>query len=493
MSEPRLQAKDEATEALPRDDWPHARLIPTAGIRSELERERRASSCLLAVMHGVPEFGHTLLGELGAPRSPSIETFAEVRFKNGDGKTTIPDGAIVCRRGRRQWTCLVEVKTGVNDLKEDQVSTYLDIARENGLDGVLTISNQITANPGESPISLDGRKLRKVSLWHLSWWRILTEAVVQSRYRGISDPDQAWILRELIHYLSSEASGASGFEDMGEHWVGVRKAVAAGTLRQTDKGTRAVAERWEQFTQYLCLSLSQELGRQITAPRTPRNQTTSARLNDIVGTLSADGTLEATLRVPDAVGDLQIRADLRARQTSVSVTVDAPGDKRAKACITWLLRQLDDAPDSLTVEARYPYSGSVPATLAQAKEDPSHLLHPNDLKREPKTFVLTLTRPMGQKRGRTEGSFVHDTSAQTVGFYRDLVQDLKRWQARAPKIREPEPAPAPESEAAELPIEPAWTTEVPPSATNEGAEVQSPEQDGDGLSPPQEAAVETHS
>jgi hypothetical protein len=36
-------------------------------------------------MHAVSEFGHVLLGELGAPKSRVIETFAEVRFKNHAG------------------------------------------------------------------------------------------------------------------------------------------------------------------------------------------------------------------------------------------------------------------------------------------------------------------------------------------------------------------------------------------------------------------------
>src|SRR2546423_1136632 len=90
----------------------HARLIPTFGVRSQQEQEKRATSCLLAVMHGVTEFGHALLKELGAPKSPVIETFAEVRFKDAEGKTVIPDGAIICRRGSKSWTCLVEVKTG---------------------------------------------------------------------------------------------------------------------------------------------------------------------------------------------------------------------------------------------------------------------------------------------------------------------------------------------------------------------------------------------
>jgi hypothetical protein len=100
-------------------------------------------------------------------------------------------------------------------MRHEQVNAYLDIARENGFDGVLTISNQITAASSESPISVDGRKLKRTALWHFSWWRVLTEAIVQHRYRGISDPDQAWILGELIAYLDSAASGAGGFEDMG--------------------------------------------------------------------------------------------------------------------------------------------------------------------------------------------------------------------------------------------------------------------------------------
>src|ERR687898_336584 len=91
-------------------EWHTARLIPTVGIRGQEEQEKRATSTLLAVMRAVPEFGHALLKELGAPKSPVIETFTEVRFKDAAGKTVIPDGAIVCRRGKRAWTCLVEVK-----------------------------------------------------------------------------------------------------------------------------------------------------------------------------------------------------------------------------------------------------------------------------------------------------------------------------------------------------------------------------------------------
>jgi hypothetical protein len=53
--------------------------------------------------------------------------------------------------------------------------------RPEGYDGVLTISNQITATSSQSPLSVDGRRLRSTRLWNFSWWRIITEAIVQSR------------------------------------------------------------------------------------------------------------------------------------------------------------------------------------------------------------------------------------------------------------------------------------------------------------------------
>lgn len=465
------------------DNWRHARLIPTLGSRSEKEREKRATSCLLAVMHGVPEFGHALLKELGAPRSPMIETFAEVRFKNGAGKNVIPDGAIVCRRGQKTWTCLVEVKTGSDRLREDQVSGYLDIARDNDVDAVLTISPQITASSTESPVSVDKRKLRSTNLFHLSWWRVLTEAVVQQRYRGISDPDQEWVLRELIHYLSNEASGALGFEDMGEDWVAVRTAGREGALRLGDPRARSVAERWDQFASALALSLSQELGANVQ-PQRPRGQTTPERIDEFVKTLVEAGELSTTLRIPDAIGPLTIRADLRSQQTLTSVSIDAPKDGTQRGRFGWLMRQLKEAPGELRLEAAFPNARSTTtATLDQMRENPKALEYEQDPKRPPRAFVLTRCEPMGKKRGRSDGSFVRETSSQVISFYSELIQDLKAWQAPAPKVHSQHPDSAAEtSQAGQTPRETEFGRDfpVPPFGVPN---------DGDEDDPPPAAAV----
>jgi hypothetical protein len=152
--------------------------------------------------------------------------------------------------------------------------------------------------------------------------------------------------------------------------------------------------------------------------------------------LATLGILEATLRVPDAIGDLEVRADLKTRQMCLSVSFSAPTEGRPKSRINWLLRQLAEAWQDLRIEVWYPHAReSVAATLEQVRAQPDTLLFSVDPKREPRSFTLTLNRPMGQKRGRTEGSFVRETRAQAVTFYRDLVQNLKAWQVRPPQIR----------------------------------------------------------
>jgi len=187
--------------------WEPARLIPVSGIRNAEEQERRATSALLAVLSAVDEFGTAITKPLGAPKG-RLQAFIEVPFELADGRSVRPDGLIKITRGKRSWTALVEVKTGRNELKREQTEAYLDLAKEQGFDRVLTISNQIARIPGEHPVDVEKRKLKKVTLHHLSWSRILTEAVLQKSHRGVADQDQAWILQELIRYLQHPNAGS---------------------------------------------------------------------------------------------------------------------------------------------------------------------------------------------------------------------------------------------------------------------------------------------
>jgi len=426
------------------DKWHAARLIPTTGIGGQKDQEERATSSLLAVMKAVPAFGRAVLDHLDAPAG-RIATYSEVRFSAEGERTTIPDGGIVVERGKTRWRCLVEVKTGNATLRADQIAGYLELARQHEIDAVLTISNQITSSPKESAVTVDPKVLKKVTMRHLSWWHILTEAIDQSRHRLISDPDQAWILDELIAYLDNERSGASGFEDLGDKWVAVRDGARAQTLNASDAGVREVAARWEQFVQYIALGLRQDLGRDVTTVW-PKDLDLASRRESIIAGLAGTGHLTGTVKVPDAVAPIHIDVDLRARQVTTSIEIAAPREGRSTTRITWLLRQLKDAPPNLRIDVRFALvKDSTSRLLTSALEKPDRLLLASDPKREPRVFTLALTAPMGVKRGKKNGSFVGESKSQVLEFYRGVVQRIKPWTATAPKLPSPPDASEPEA------------------------------------------------
>jgi hypothetical protein len=420
----------------PSAGWHPARLIPTTGIGGPEEQEQRATSSLLAVMQAVPDFGRALLVHAGAP-SGRITTYTEIQLKDAEGNVHIPDGAILVERGKVRWCGLVEVKTGGMQLRVDQVSRYLDMARLNEFDAVITISNDITSSSLFSPITVDIKRLKKVALRHLSWYQVMTEAILQQRHRGISDPDQAWILGELIAYLDNERSGAGGFEDMGDKWVAVRDAARQQVLRASTPGVREVPARWEQFIEYLALGLQQDLGRDVT-PIWSKKIEPAARLEQSVRSLVDSGCLAGALKVPDAAAPIDLEVNLRTRQVSTSASMAAPREGRPVTRINWLIRQLKDAPPQLRIEVRFPNArDSTSMLLKDAREAPQKLLLAADPKREPREFKLAWSKEMGSKRGKAAGSFVGETKAQTIAFYRDVVQPLKVWSASAPKLPVP--------------------------------------------------------
>jgi len=416
------------------ESWHEARLIPTSGINGAEEQERRATSALLAVMTAVREYGRALTKPLGAPGG-AVETYIEVPFILGD-RRLYPDGLIRVSRGQNVWTALVEVKTGSNLLAAEQLEHYLDIAREQGYEAVLTISNEIPAVAGQHPTKVDRRKLKKVELHHLSWTQVLAEAVMQKEFRGVADPDQAWILGELIRYLEHPRSGAMEFDDMGESWVATRDAVKTGTLRASDKGIAEVASRFDALLRYACLSLGRKLGSEVT-PVLSRKELADPGLRNqaLVAELAGSGTLSGGIKIPGTIAPLLVTADLRAGTVTVAVDVEAPRDGRPTTRVNWLVRQLKAAPATLRLESHAAHARGPGAAelLGDVREDANLLI--DDPTKELRSFRVALTNSMGAKRGRGRGSFIDSVLDSIDTFYAEVAENLKARSAKPPKLR----------------------------------------------------------
>ena len=413
--------------------WSVARLIPTSGINGADEQERRATSALLAVVTSVKEFARTLTAPLGA-KAGAVETYIEVPFDLGD-KRVFPDGLIRIKRGSYQWTALVEVKTGDNVLVAEQLENYLDVAREHGYDALLTISNEIPPALGMHPTIVDKRKLRKVALHHMSWSEVVTHAVMQKEHRGVADPDQAWILGELIRYLEHPKSGAMSFNDMGPNWVGVRESISAGTLRMSDKAAAEVAGRFDALIRFACLQLGRKLGTEVTPILSrPQLADPALRTSSLVASLVSAGTMSAEIRIPNAIAPMEIHADLRANKVTCHFDVDAPSDGKPNTRVNWLLRQLKEAPDGVRVEAfSLRAKAGAAELLRDVREAPAKLVQ--DPTKDIRSFRVALSHPLGAKRGVGRGSFIDSVLTAVDSTYGEVGQRLKAWSAAPPRLR----------------------------------------------------------
>ncbi|MFD4523768.1 TerD family protein [Streptomyces sp. NPDC058470] len=417
------------------DSWRTARLFPAPALKSDRERETRATSVLLSVMAQVPEFGRRLTAAFGAPAG-RMETFTEVSMPNGESPRR-PDGVIRVERAGKLWTALVETKTNGNSLKPEQVQAYADIAARRGYEAVITLSNDVELDGTPLiDVRMDGRRKNKVAHWHLSWADVTHQAQMLIRHEGVANAAHAWLLQELLHYLQHENSGCHGFQNMGPAWVPVRKGIDDETLCQGDPRAVHVVESWERLVRQVCLRLGGELGQKVLpVQRAKRGTDPRARRAALADQLCMDGKLDAELRIEGTAGILALCADLRTGKLRTSIEIAVPEQGYPLTWAKRLIRSLDEAPADLHVETLVAgQMGGPRGTLERLRPEPADVLPRSGARIS--GFRLSLFRGMGNTRGNAETGFIRSVDESVDRFHTNVVVHLHRRSPRVPHAAE---------------------------------------------------------
>ncbi|MGX1132032.1 stress response protein SCP2 [Streptomyces glaucescens] len=420
------------------DSWKEARLFPVSALKSDRDREMRATSVLLSVMAQIPELGRRLTAAFGAPAG-RMETFAEVSLPHGDTPRR-PDGVIRVERAGKLWTALVETKTNGNALKAEQVQAYMDIAARRGYEAVITLSNDVALEG--SPlvdVRIDGRRKHKVALWHLSWAEVAHQAQMLIRHEGVGNAAHAWLLQELLHYLQHENSGCHGFQNMGAAWVPVRNGIDDETLCQGDPRALDVVENWERLIRQVCLRLGGELGQKVLpVNRSKRGVDPATRRADLADQLCLEGKLQAELRIDSTPGVLAITADLRTGKLRTSIDIPAPAQGYPLTWAKRLVRRLAEAPADLHIETLVEGEAGGPrGTLERLRPEPGDMLPKNGA--QITGFRLSLFKGMGSSRGNAESGFIRSVDDAVHRFYATVVAHLERPALRRTSSAETSP------------------------------------------------------
>lgn len=416
----------------------HARLIP---VLPDSKKEEKATASLLATFRVIPEFAKAVLSDAGANvgSRAKIDCYTEVVFKSDELKNTRPDGLIVVNTGKKEWSALVESKIGNASLSVEQVEKYLGAAKTLGIDALITISNDYAVLPTHHPLVISKLAVKKVELYHFSWLSIISKAVILSDNKVVNDPEQAFLLGELIRYFRSSSSGVSALTKMSQEWRDVCDHIQQGAVMQRQvKDIEGAVGSWNQLLRYLSLQLSMATRSAVTIQLAKKLQLSPEdQVKDAMDSVVKSGQLIARLEVPNAAGPIQITADFMRRTVSFDLRLASPQDvKRPSAAINWLTRQLKDSPEAENIMVKVYWPKRTPMTMRTLKQalDQPDLLVPADIKDIPKELEIGVVIDLA---GRFRGAktFIEETEKALLHFYDTVGEHLNVWVPKAPRIQ----------------------------------------------------------
>lgn len=414
------------------------RLFP---IVADTSLENRALSIFLSVFSVVYEFRKDLLQSLGIgiAKTSKVECFTEVEFKKVPETThTRPDGLLDVRTGKNGWAALFEAKIGAKNLEKEQIHSYLNIAKLNGIKSLITISNDFTVLPTHHPLISEVRVPKGIDLFHWSWSYITTQAIMTLQSNEIESNEEIFLLGELIRYFEDEKSTLKPFDTMHQDWPGLVTSVKSGAnLRKTAPNVENAVSSWHQEVRDMCLKLSQYLESYVTIKlsRAHKNDP-KLRMDDDCEKLANMHRLEAKLEIPDAASPMEIIADVGTRTVTCAMTVNAPGDKpRARSRITWILKQIQQADGrDVFIEAYWPKSSkSIQESVSDVRENPDILLNPNKALL-PNGFRVKMVVDLAGKFGGRK-KFIQEFEEIVPRYYENIGENLRNWTPKAPTIK----------------------------------------------------------
>jgi hypothetical protein len=405
-----------------------ARLFP---VLAETSREKRLTSVLLAALPVLPALAKDLLAGIAPTirKTTEIEAYTEVVFKKGGLNADRPDGLLILKTRSRTWTAIIEAKAGKAELQAPQIEKYLDLAKINKIDAVITISNQFVARPEHSPADIPEKSRRGVGLFHLSWPQVQTSCALLGLEEFDRDPARAYILENLAAMLSHTKAGVERVTNMGNSWKEVVQAIAdQNILKQDDPFVLDAIGSWHQKIRDMSLSMSERLSIRVSERMERRHQSDPAsRLYEHGMALSQYSTLQAALDIPDYVSPLEIQVDIARKSIFCSVRMKAPVELTCGPLRTaWLMDLISSDDSRLQLRAHFP--GRKPfrqKSFISLREDLLEFFaHDNT---PPSTFEVILVEELG-RRFYGPMTFIQDLDRLVAEFHDLAGQHLRHSQ-----------------------------------------------------------------
>ncbi len=224
---------------------------------------------------------------------------------------------------------------------------------------------------------------------------------------------------------------------MGPNWKLLNHTVhGGGALRKNSTDVIEAITDWHQEQRDICLKLSRSQGCFVTVKMSrAHTQDQSKRISDDCAHLADTATLSCVLDIPGTAGPVEFVADMRRRNLSCLMRLDAPQDKkRPLARVNWILRQLSKCKNAeMFLRVVWPgRSNDTFGRLSDVIADNTSILISNK-SLSPKSFEVIFARDIGAKFAGPK-TFIEHVEKVIPEFYENIGQHLRAWAPRPPKF-----------------------------------------------------------
>lgn len=423
-----------------------ARLIPA---RKKLD-ELGLASVFLSSLTLVKEFKDLFCKEINLSRVGYLRAYTEVSFPSSrvfvdDNEKKGPlraDGLLLqVSGGRIKDAALFEMKMGSNEVKQNQIKAYMNIAREMKIPRLVSISNQFVPTPSCYPIEVP--RVNSVSLYHFSWRYIIAlgSVLLTDNDLNINDPDQINIMKEVMSFFRHPNTGINTFDSMSREWSETVEGVRARKEFQKESPCLAAAvQDWIQEEQDLALKMSDNLGLMVDCNK-KQFKAMQERMEAEKKSILQNGSLESQFKIRGAVSNLTVQANLGTRRVICSVDVTVPQDKKQSSTrLNWLKKQMENCRSKNektfhSLEHCLWYNPLVKGRKSNPKELYSQFdkLLEETRKCEIKSVRISLEEDLAGKFTQSK-KFIEEYEKLVMSFYSVIVQNLKNWEEPPPQM-----------------------------------------------------------
>jgi hypothetical protein len=359
----------------------------------------------------------------------SVEAYTEVVFHNQPDERCRPDGLIVFDTTRRQWKALVEAKIGQARISSDQIGRYYRLARANGIDAIITVSNELTSRPQHIPYDVPPEVIGNIELYHWSWPHLVMIAEMLLAEEEDFDEEQHFILEEVVKYLDDETS-EGGFQQMAAGWPHlVERIFSGGRIPGNDPEVISAIRSWHQQQASICAWLGRELQRHVSLElsRSHRDSQSIRLLEDAEDFVSTN-ELRARFHSPALTRPIEIVADAVRRNVTCRCSIEAPEDRRRyQSRMSWLLEQLPESSVGDTmVHITWDNDEETCVALRRLRRNENEARLEGAL---PVSFVLSRSFNLGDRFGAPR-LFVESIDSAVSTFCDTIARHLRAWQPR---------------------------------------------------------------